>query len=413
MLSRYVPHIPKCCHHKATGQAFVKLNGVNKYLGPWGSKTAKNRYDQVVNEWLAQGRQLIDRPDADSQDGISIAEVMAAFLTHAEGYYRSADGRQTPEVEAYRQAMQILKMYATEPAKFFGPLKLQACQQAMIQRKWSRRNINRQTGRIKHIFKWAVQRELITGDTLHALEAVQGLKIGRSAAKELPPVRPVADELVDAIKAHVSAQVWAMIELQRITGARPGELCIMRTQDITMTGGVWVYRPACHKTGYRGMTREIMLGPKAQEIVRPFLKTGRLDAYIFSPQEAEEIRNIRRRESRQTAMTPSAERRRRRQRPEGNAGERYTVDSYRRAIDRATSLAYPLPAGLDDAARKAWRKAHRWHPHQLRHTAATNIRREFGIETARVILGHHSIGVTEIYAEADRNKACEAMARIG
>jgi integrase len=49
----------------------------------------------------------------------------------------------------------------------------------------------------------------------------------------------------------------------------------------------------------------------------------------------------------------------------------------------------------------------------LRHTAATNLRKEFGIEVARVILGHASPAVTEIYAEADREKAIGAMRRIG
>lgn len=62
---------------------------------------------------------------------------------------------------------------------------------------------------------------------------------------------------------------------------------------------------------------------------------------------------------------------------------------------------------------KAWRKAHRWHPHQLRHNAATELRKEFGLETARIILGHRSPAVTTIYAEQDRQKALEAMERVG
>ena len=60
-----------------------------------------------------------------------------------------------------------------------------------------------------------------------------------------------------------------------------------------------------------------------------------------------------------------------------------------------------------------WRSEHRWHPNQLRHTAATIIRREFGIETARIQLGHSRAFTTEIYAEADRLKAVEAMAMLG
>ncbi len=53
------------------------------------------------------------------------------------------------------------------------------------------------------------------------------------------------------------------------------------------------------------------------------------------------------------------------------------------------------------------------HPHQLRHNAATNLRREHGIEVARIILGHQSVKMAEQYAEVDRQVAIDVMARIG
>ena len=62
---------------------------------------------------------------------------------------------------------------------------------------------------------------------------------------------------------------------------------------------------------------------------------------------------------------------------------------------------------------KAWRKAHSWHPHQLRHDAATFIRKEFTLETARIILGHHSAAMTEVYAEQDEREAIEAITKVG
>ena len=60
-----------------------------------------------------------------------------------------------------------------------------------------------------------------------------------------------------------------------------------------------------------------------------------------------------------------------------------------------------------------WRKQHRWSPNQLRHNAATRLRKEFGIEAARVILGHSSGNTTEIYAELDNKKAADIMSKIG
>jgi integrase len=60
-----------------------------------------------------------------------------------------------------------------------------------------------------------------------------------------------------------------------------------------------------------------------------------------------------------------------------------------------------------------WQKAHRWHPHQLRHNAATELRKEFGIEAARIILVHHSAEITEVYAEKDEQQAIEAIMKVG
>ena len=56
-----------------------------------------------------------------------------------------------------------------------------------------------------------------------------------------------------------------------------------------------------------------------------------------------------------------------------------------------------------------------WKPlqHQLRHNAATFLRKEFGLETARIILGHRSAVITEVYAEQDQEKAMEAIVRVG
>jgi hypothetical protein len=54
-----------------------------------------------------------------------------------------------------------------------------------------------------------------------------------------------------------------------------------------------------------------------------------------------------------------------------------------------------------------------WAPNQLRHNAGTRLRREFGLDTARAVLGHSTPVVTEVYAELDGAKAAEAMERVG
>ena len=66
-------------------------------------------------------------------------------------------------------------------------------------------------------------------------------------------------------------------------------------------------------------------------------------------------------------------------------------------------LAVARPSGdvsqKDAAKPPAWRKAHRWHPHLLRYTWATEIRNPFDVEAAQEILGHSKPDTTLVYAE--------------
>ena len=73
----------------------------------------------------------------------------------------------------------------------------------------------------------------------------------------------------------------------------------------------------------------------------------------------------------------------------------------------------PPPDDLDEAKRAEWKKAHRWSPNRLRHSAATAIRQRFGLEAAQVTLGHASADVTQVYAERDSAKAAKVMRLIG
>src|SRR6476646_5133730 len=77
------------------------------------------------------------------------------------------------------------------------------------------------------------------------------------------------------------------------------------------------------------------------------------------------------------------------------------MTSAARAVKYACRAAFPAPAELDRDQAEAWRRRHHWHPHQLRHNAATRFRREFGLDVAQVLLGHKTLAVTQVYAERD------------
>src|SRR5690606_18492496 len=138
----------------------------------------------------------------------------------------------------------------------------------------------------------------------HALRTVPGLQRGRTEAPETEPIKPVPDAFVDALRPHVSRQVWTMIELQRLTGMRPGEVVALRSRDLDVSGKVWVYRPTDHWMPYRGRGRTSCLGPRAQAVFRPWLRAN-LDEPIFQPREAEADRKVEMRRSRKTKVQPS------------------------------------------------------------------------------------------------------------
>ena len=64
-------------------------------------------------------------------------------------------------------------------------------------------------------------------------------------------------------------------------------------------------------------------------------------------------------------------------------------------------------------ANKAELEVPDFHPHQLRHTAATIARKEFGLDAARALLGHRTLSITNDYAELDRTLADKAARKLG
>ena len=388
--------VPSLCLHKPTGQGFVLLNGKMIYLGKHDDPKTVQSYHRTVAEWLAAGGRLAIDPEL-----VTVDEILAQFLDHAKIYYRRADGSLTCEYANMIQAARpLLGLYSGTPAAGFGPLALKAVRQKMITLGWCRNTINSNISRLKTVFRWATEQELIPGNIYHALFAVKGLARGRCGAKESEDVKPVPMNLVEAIKPFVSPQIWALIQLQLLTAARPGELCMIRKKDIDRSGKVWIYKPDDHKTAHHGHERSIYLGPKAQEILTPFMLRPD-DAYMLSPQDAMrewlEEKHAQRSTPLNCGNRPGTNKK---PQPERVAGEHYTTASYARAIERACKAAFPPPEPLckgqketnkqhkkrinaDPSLKKqyaAFTKKHHWHPHQLRHNAGTVIRKEFGLE---------------------------------
>ena len=79
---------------------------------------------------------------------------------------------------------------------------------------------------------------------------------------------------------------------------------------------------------------------------------------------------------------------------------RYSIAAINKALSKA-SKAHNLP---------------HWHPHQLRHLAATRLAKIYGLEITKILLGHADMKTTLRYVDPgtitpdDRNRYADAIA---
>ena len=398
-----LPQIPVYRLHKQSGQAVVTLTdgpgGRRRdfLLGRYGTAESRQEYTRVLAEWEANGRRLISTSTAASAPDLTVNEMLLQFWRWANRHYRDSAGEPSRELENLLHALRPLRrLYGHASARDFGPLALRCVQEDMIKAGLSRNVVNGRVNRVRRVFKWAASFEVLPASVYQALRTVPGLRRGQTEVREMEPIRPVCDEHVRLSLPFLSTPVRAMVQLQRLTGCRPGEVMKMRGEDLSTAGTVWLYRPGSHKTTHYGRDRVIFLGPQAQEILKPFLTTSP-EVFLFSPRVYVESLHARRAVQRTTRRTPSELRLQRKREPKRAPGERYTRRSYRLAIIRACVKAGVTP----------------WTPLQLRHTAATEIRARYGVEAARVILGHSKVETSQIYAERDLVRAQEIMGEIG
>ncbi|MEO2048098.1 MAG: hypothetical protein ABGX16_16205 [Pirellulales bacterium] len=134
--------LPKYRKHKRSGNALVVLNGREIYLGKHGTAASLEKYNRLVAEWLKSERQ-----SCDSRQEITVAEVMAAYIGFAKGYYRK-DDEVTREYGLVVDVCRVIKpLYGRALAVEFGPLSLKTVRQALIDSDVSRKHINKQTDR--------------------------------------------------------------------------------------------------------------------------------------------------------------------------------------------------------------------------------------------------------------------------
>jgi integrase len=440
-------------------------------LGPWpdpgqpAPESVQQAYGQLIAAWIANGRRpLAPAPKKPSTPTLDDVQKQAAVLTVRQACIRYLEyAKQAyvdpetgePGREWYDYALSLRPLVwlrGDTPAGELGPLALKGVREIMVsgyehgqygeQRPLSRKIVNQRIGRIKRVWRWLASEELVPGNCYHALMAVAGLRRGRTTAKETKPIQAVDPAVVERTIPHLPDHVQGIIRLMFYTGMRPNEACRIRLGEIDRSGAIWLYTPRRHKTAHHGHARIIALGPKAQAILKAFIRytcprcketTARrselpwggelcgtcdrriraepgwfgcgpwpnpenhgADEPIFSPLRQREERFRAMRKRRRTKVQPS-QRNRKKAKPMRLPGRWYTPN----VLGRAVALA----------CRK--NKIPHWHPNQLRHLAATLIRARHGIEAASTVLGHSRLNTTEIYAEKNMSLAERIAAEMG
>ncbi|HEX5269400.1 MAG TPA: tyrosine-type recombinase/integrase [Gemmataceae bacterium] len=410
----------------------VRIDGREYYIGAYGSKESQAAYVQLISRATTGTLRT-------HADGLTVAEAVNAFRKYATERY----GPSSPHLRHFRSALRpVLRLFGHEPVGEFRPPKLKVVL-AELAKAHCRPAANRHFVRVRMAFKWMQSEDLLPSGTYEDLCTVSGLapNQGRPGRRVLP----IPEDVLQATLPHMGSVLRTAVEVQLLTAARPGEVLGLRPCDLIRSGRaevvpgvpldlgpVWAAPLAAHKNAHRGKPRVLLFGPKAQAVLAPLLAGRESAAYVFSPRQAEAERRAARYLARKTPLSygnrPGSNRA---PAPRRRPGERYTVTAYQRAIKYACDRAFPPPehlrrarkervaawkARLGDAGLaelKAWRKAHRWHPHQLRHLAATRLRAEFGIELARIILGHSSASMTEVYALDNLKAAADVIGRVG
>lgn len=355
----------------------------NRHRRSFGSNRAKAeaRFSRFNAEWSRNPAARSPDPDAP----LTLARLWAKFAAHAREHYRRADGKPTSTFDSMAASFaHVLAHYGNDDAETFGPNALRLVRDKMVEGGALCLNvINERIRRIRHVFKWAAGREMIAAGVWHALQALEPLAPGRSSARVTDDVQPVPEADYRETVKILPPTLRAMVQFQYLTGARPGEVCRLTLEQLDVSGAVWIYKPAHHKTKHLGKDRSILIGPRAQAVIAPFLNRDQ-DTPLFTPLES---------------FREHATARFKKAKAYGRVtiGREWRTTAYARAIVRHCQENGITP----------------WAPNRLRHNAATRLRASHGLDVAQLVLGHASANTTEIYAALDLAKARKVIEKVG
>lgn len=313
---------------------------------------------------------------------MTVAALAQMYLAHAAKEFNGQHGHK--EVATIRHAFApLITLYGQVHPSEIQPLRLRAARQFWIEQGRARSTIQARMQRLRKAWRWGRQVGLIEID----LPDIGTLRYGH--APEPEAVKPVDLALVEMTLPHLSKGARSLIKLIMYTGMRPGEACGLSVDALDTTCNPWVYRPKHHKTAWKGCKREIFLGPKAQMLL----------AASVCKAAAAKTQNALGATSAGCIATAI---------PNAIGKTTTTIFLTQRDAPWKTTSLY---MSVFNACRR--HGLPHWHPNQIRHTVATMLRKECGLDSAQAVLGHSKIETTQHYAVRQNQLASEAAIRYG
>ena len=215
-MGRNASGIPTYRLHRPSGQGVVTLNGVDHYLGPHNTPQSKAEYDRIIGEWIARGRRLAS--PVESAKAPLMKEVILGYYGHCVAT--------KPEVEVVKvkaALKPVRELYGDTKASAFNAVSFAAVRNTMVERGLGINTIRGRLSVIKRIIAWGISREMVPDKVLNlikALEQAEPLASGNMGGPKPPKrVKPVSEDHIKAILAHVSPTIRAMVEF------RPSPAC--------------------------------------------------------------------------------------------------------------------------------------------------------------------------------------------
>lgn len=383
------------------GYLFVKVRIEKKSyrisLGKAGTTESENLYRlfisdyikdkaEAVQKWTTKatfvGQSLHSTPTTEDKNGITLGDLICKFLEKNKSDYQH-----------YRRVAQLLIDMFTGiiPAHRITRLELLRFRDTFNEtpsqktgEKPSRQYTNKTLRYVKTIFRWGSKKGLLPTAILNELDCTEPIAYNQGN-RETEPRQEIADEIVRKTVPYLLPTLRTMVQIHRICGTRPVEICRMKVGDIDMNriDGVWIFRLKEHKTARFGRVKPIVLNKAAQDLIKPFLINKTSEDYVFSPKQtiAESYENYKvKRENRRLGND--------------NVSDHYSERTFANAVKRAIIRANKkLPVG---------EKIPDWTLYQCRHRFVSEVVQDTGsIDVARALAGHKSVTTTMIYNHAD------------